>query len=641
MKRGFRLGLTGGAAFVALVLAAPFLLPVGIYKAPIERSVSRATGRTFTIAGPLHVTLFPMLGIRADKIALANTPGGRALALATADDVRLDVKLWPLFSGRIEVTQIILDRPVISLEVDAQRHANWTIERAPRSGRDNSGPHMIGAAHFSGVEIVHGRVTYSNLHTGDTHAFDDVNAKLAFTEPDQPASIDGTLSFSRQRISFHANAATARSLLQDKIAAVDISFSCDLLRGDYKGTAAPDGVINGDLQIETPSVRRTTTWLGAHLPDGDGLGALSLSSHIEGDSRHADFTTLNLKLDGMTANGEIALDTNGAIPAIKGSLVADHIDINPYIEHPHSSGAPHPHRDDEEWSGKAITLDILKKTDADLTMDVGALTVRKLNIGKAHIAVALNDAHLKARLNPIALYGGSGKAELDVDARGTPVFHNNVEFDNVTLQSFLSDTIGVKQIEGVGTIKLDVTSRGANAATIMHGIDGRGSVAFRNGRVRGVDLDTVARTIQSLLGTAINPNTFTTYSAMTASFTATNGVLISNDFTLTGTVLNSTGSGIVDVGNRTIDFRIAPRATAIVAKQKLSIGVPFRIKGPWKHVRYTADVAAVANGILNNLETGKSPLKDLFGSSQPKAPNAPKKKHKSVGDALKNMLGIH
>ena len=633
--------MAGGAIFMVLVLAAPFLVPVDIYKGPIEKSVSRATGRAFTIAGPLHFTFFPTLGIRADQIALANMPDGRAPAVATADDVRLSLKLWPLLSGRIEITRIVLDRPVINLEVDAQRRANWTLDHALRPKSDNFGPHMVVAAHFSGIEIVHGRVTYSNLHTGSTHAFDDLNANLSFTDLDRPASIDGTLLLSRQRISFHANATTPRSLLQDRSAAVDLSFTCDMLRSAFKGAVAPDGVVNGDIQIETLSVRRAAAWLGAHLPEGGGLGAMSLEGHVEGDSRHADFTTLKLRLDGMTVSGEIALDASGTIPAVKGTLAADHVDVNPYIERPHSPDAPHLHHDDEGWSGKAITLDILTKADADLTLDVGSLTIRKLNIGRARIAVALNGARLKARLDPIALYGGSGKATLAVDARGTPVFRNDVEFDNVALRSFLTDTIGVKQIEGVGTIKLDVISAGANAETIMHGIGGRGSIAFRDGRVRGVNLGAVAKTIQSLLGSAINTDTFTNYSTMTASFTAANGVLTSNDFTLAGPVLNATGSGTVDVGNRAIDFRIDPRATATIAKQKLSIGVPFRIKGPWKHVHYTADVASVVNGILNNLETGRAPLKGLFGGSQPKDPNAPKKKHKSIDDALKNMLGIH
>ena len=52
---------------------------------------------------------------------------------------------------------------------------------------------------------------------------------------------------------------------------------------------------------------------------------------------------------------------------------------------------------------------------------------------------------------------------------------------------------------------------------------------------------------------------------MGASFTLANGVLDKQDFHLAGPVLQATGSGQVDIGNRTIDFRIEPKATASFA----------------------------------------------------------------------------
>jgi AsmA protein len=143
-----------------------------------------------------------------------------------------------------------------------------------------------------------------------------------------------------------------------------------------------------------------------------------------------------------------------------------------------------------------------------------------------------------------------------------------------------------------------------------------------------------------LLGTAIHPDAFTSYAMMRGSFTVAKGVLTSKDFQLAGPVLSMTGAGSVDLGNRAIDFKVTPQASAIIAKQKFSIGVPFHIKGPWKHLHYTADISGVVNSVLDNLSSGKAPFKGLFGS-KPKDPAALKKKHKNIGDALKNMFGIH
>src|SRR5580765_1297189 len=113
MKPGFRLGLMGAAGLLAVVLTLPFLLPASIYKSEIEQNVTRATGRNFVISGPLRLILFPVPGLRADNVALANAPSGRATYLLRAASVRIDARLVPLLSGRIEVSQITLDRPDI------------------------------------------------------------------------------------------------------------------------------------------------------------------------------------------------------------------------------------------------------------------------------------------------------------------------------------------------------------------------------------------------------------------------------------------------------------------------------------------------------------------------------------------------
>src|SRR5207344_659891 len=93
MKPGFRLALIGAAGVLALVPTLPFIVPASTYRGEIERSVSRATGRSFVISGPLHFNLFPVPGLRAENVALANVPGGRAPSLLRADAVRIDVRL--------------------------------------------------------------------------------------------------------------------------------------------------------------------------------------------------------------------------------------------------------------------------------------------------------------------------------------------------------------------------------------------------------------------------------------------------------------------------------------------------------------------------------------------------------------------
>lgn len=632
MNRKLRIGLIGAAGLLAVVAALPFVIPTGVYKEQIERSVSRATGRKFAILGPVRFSLFPTLGLTAERISLSNPPGSRRSAMATAEELRVGVRLLPLLLGRIEVSEIVIDRPDIDLEVDAAGRANWTFARNGAAPGPAGKPRMDVTAHFSGLRIAQGRVRYTNARNSSSGAIDKLDAAVDVTELDRPVNAAGAFAYAGRRVEFAIKARAARPLFEDRAAAFDLSLKAELLRASFAGTSAPNGTLAGHVTLAAPDLRGAAQWLGAKLPAGGGLKRFTLAGRIENHDRVTSLSGLTIGLDGAAIGGTVRLDTNGDVPRVTGALSIDRLDLNPYIAAAPKTGTPPapPKPAAEEWSSDPIALGALGEFDAELALDAGRLSVKALKLGRTHIAVSLARGNLHAALGPMALYGGSGKAELFVDASGAvPVFRNAAEFDDVALQPFFSDTIGVGQIEGTGTIKFEVNASGSNAGAIMHTLGGSGSIAFRDGRLKGVDLGAVARSIQFVVGGATGQGAFTDYSRMSGSFALTGGVLSSKDFQLVGPLVQTTGSGSVDIGNRSIDFKIVPKAVASIAKLKLSIGVPFHIKGPWRHVHYTPDLVGTVGTILENL--------DLFGHAKPD----PKKKRKSPTDALKNMLGIH
>ncbi len=618
----------------AALVATPFLIPVGLYKAQIEQGVARATGRTFTIAGPVRFTLFPVLGIDAGDVTLSNPSGWQGPPLACAKTLHVGVRLLPLFSHRLDVTEAVLEEPRINLEVDKDGHANWTFFHggAKPAAKQANAPAFTPS--FSGMRVEGGSLTYSNARSKSAFAVDKLDAAVDIRALDKPVALRGTLSFRGQDVKFEATTPAPRAPLADQSAKVTLALTSALLAAAFDGTTSPDGTLAGSLKVSAANLRAAGAWLGVKLPSTGGFEAFSFSGAIQGDNRAARLSNMKLMLDGAAITGNLGLDRRGAVPKLTGALAIDKLDVDPYIAAPHRKGAqPHPH-DKEQWSRDEIKLDALREFDADLVLDAGAAKIKNLTLGRTRIALSLKDRDLHARMGPMALYGGSGKAELDVDARGSePRFHNAAEIRDVALAPFLTDTIGVKQIEGTGTIALDVSSQGGNADTVMRALSGKGSIDLRNGTLRGVDLGAMARTVQAVLNGAEGPGSFTDYSSITGSFAATKGVLTSNDFQLTGPLIQMSGAGNVDLGNRAIDLKVVPK----IAK----LGVPVHIKGPWGHVHYAPDLTGLVGGVLNNLASGKAPFKGLFGSSSKPPGNAPKKKHKSVGDALKNMLGIH
>jgi AsmA protein len=441
-------------------------------------------------------------------------------------------------------------------------------------------------------------------------------------------------------VDFAVKAATLETLLGDGTTALDLSLTSDMMQAGFKGVLGHDGVLVGTLKFDTASLRGVLGWLGESLPPGGGLGRISLEGHIASKDKMTTLSGMRLLLDYSNMTGTLAIDSHGEVPSLTGALFVDRLDLNPYLAEGgrQASGQAAP-KAETGWSKTPINLSLLKKADARLTLDVGALRLRNLQLGKTIASVTLADGVLTARLDPITLYGGTGRAELDVDGHGAvPTFRNTLKFERVALRPFLVDTLGVGRIEGIGWLTLDIAAHGTNAYAVMHSLSGKGSLAGDHGRIRGVDLGAVARTIQTVLGGATGTSASTDYLIMGGSFVIAGGVLTNKEFRLAGPVLSMTGAGNIDIGNRGIDLRLVPK----VGAKGLSIGIPFRVTGSWDHVHYTPDMGGFMNGVMQNLENGRAPFKGLFGGgNKTQDQGGQPKKKKSIGDVLKNMFGIH
>ncbi|MDE2111625.1 MAG: AsmA family protein [Alphaproteobacteria bacterium] len=637
MNKALRYSLIAIAAVVAVVVLLPFLVPVDAYRGRIESAAETATGRALRIEGPMRLMIFPQFGLKAEKVTFANMPGGRAAAMASVGDIKLAIHFLPLLTGHVVVDQIILDHPVIALEVNAEGTPNWALGKG-ETKTSGSSVTLPMDTQFSGIKITDGRISYTNVKTLTYRAVDHVNATIGITQLDQPVSLDGNLTENSHKIDFDGRIATIKTLLGNGTTALDLSLTSDMMQASFKGLLDPAGTLTGSFKFDTPSLRNMAGWLGEPLPPGGGLGHTSLESRIVSKDKVTTFSGLLLTLDHARMTGHLVIDAHGEVPDLTGALSIDRLDLNPYLL---AGAAPQSqHAASSGWSRTPFSFALLKKVDANLSLGVGELRLRNLHLGKTALNLTLAGGALAARLDPITLYNGTGRAELDVDGRGpTPVFHNTLKFDNVALQPFLADTLGIDSIEGIGSLSLAIAAQGTSAYAVMHALSGNGSIMAGQGRIRGVDLGAVARTIQTVLGGGATGATASTdFHDMGGTFVIASGVLANKDFHLSGPVLSMTGAGTIDIGNRTIDFRVVPKA-GVSGARGLSIGIPFRITGSWDHVHYAPDMTGVMHGLMQNLESGQAPFKGLFGGSNKTQPG--QKKKKSTEDALKSIFGIH
>ncbi len=98
-------------------------------RAELERGLTRATGRDFKIAGPVHVSLGAAPTLTAENISLANLPGTSRPQMLTAASVRAELALLPLLGGEVTIEQATLTNPDIILETAPDGTPNWQMHK--------------------------------------------------------------------------------------------------------------------------------------------------------------------------------------------------------------------------------------------------------------------------------------------------------------------------------------------------------------------------------------------------------------------------------------------------------------------------------------------------------------------------------
>jgi AsmA protein len=139
---GWLIGLILILVILAAVLLPRFFDP-NDFRGQIADAVREQTGRELTIEGDLKLSVIPWLGVSIGRTSLSNDPAYGEAPMLAVEDASVGVKLMPLFSRRIEVSEVRLDGLRLNLVRDASG-SNWDSlvadeEEAPPAEED-AGP---------------------------------------------------------------------------------------------------------------------------------------------------------------------------------------------------------------------------------------------------------------------------------------------------------------------------------------------------------------------------------------------------------------------------------------------------------------------------------------------------------------------
>lgn len=646
--RGLLIGL---GVFVAVIAAAAaalvFLFPVSRIQAEVIQSVEKATGRKVAVEGPVRLMLYPVLGLEAEGVRLANVAGGQAPHLLTAKTLALGVELLPLLQGRVRVAKLVLSEPKLALELDAQGRPNWLL------GDPNAPPLEIDNLSLGDVRIEQGVVEFTNLADGASFALRDMNVAVALPSLSAPLRIDGAFTYKEERAEMELELAKPRALLQQQATPLVLGLDAGPVNGRLDGMFdAAAGAISGKVDVRGESFRKLAAWLGSPLGPGPGFGAFSAKGDFSFAQGVAALRGAELQLDAMRGRGEVALAPGEVRPTLTGALAFPSFDLNTYTAPPAS--APASGVDVEAgWSEAPFDFSGLNAFDADLRLQAKALQFQKMRFEDADLRLALRGGVLDAALPRLKLYGGAGSGRLRLDASGpAPVLTHTLRVHAVQAEPFLQDALGLTRLSGVGTVEMNVSTVGRSQLAMMRALRGTARIALRDGAVKGLNVGEIARTVRAALaGGAVGPAASTDFASFDASFQIAEGKAGTSDLMLVAPFARVAGVGVIDLAAQTADIRLEPRAGRTLqgqggAQEARGVGVPFRAQGPWAKLKFSPDLQGAAEAVLRSQAQkllGGAGLSGLFGRTgesdgEPKPAPAEKEEPKPARKGLLNGL---
>jgi AsmA protein len=565
------------AAFATLV-ALSFLISSESVREAVDREIHAVTGLDPVLRGDMTVSLFPSGAVSFHDVLLGEYGAGQPAVVA--DELTARLRYFPLLVGRIEIADVTLVRPTITVTYLPNGQSNWSgliesLARALAPGREP-------AASFSEIGIRDGTVVIHNQQSGKdvTDRLDGVEFQLAWPSISRSFGANGHFVWHAQPIEATLTLSDFFSALSGDRSGVKLRLSGAPVKVAFDGATSyqPTLKIEGTLSVESPSLREAMRWTdGSKVPFG-GFGRFALRAQSQIGNGVVSLSGVNVELDANTAEGVLTLAT-GSHRAVQGTLAADALDLTPYVASIRLLAA-----NEHTWDQLPIALDGLSDFNLDLRLSAATIKIATAQLGRTAIAANIRGSKLDLTIGESQAFGGIAKGSLGLaGADGGVAVTSHLQFIDVDLASCLGQVFGFHRLEGRGNLTVDVEGSGTSVLAVTNTLAGTASLAAHNGALAGVNVEEWLRRLERrpLSGNGDYRNGRTPFDQFALSLKIAQGLVSIDDMHIEGPAVRIAAGGQASVPTREVDIKGV--ATLISNATGNQFDLPFVVQGPWEN----------------------------------------------------------
>lgn len=309
--------------------------------------------------------------------------------------------------------------------------------------------------------------------------------------------------------------------------------------------SGPEVVIGSEVSGKFNPAQILKGW-GISLPGGmQAPRLLTGRTTITGKSRSLAFDPLKVEMDGAPVTGSIAWKA-GAKTSDPGDwtfrLTADHLNLNTLFPPSEPGAAPRPSTT-TPWRLKGL---------AGLGLDA-QITARNvkwdtLSFAKTKLTAALQRDRFSLHTEIGSFYTGTGtllfQGSIVPDKSQVTLRKGLVQMQQVSLGKLLYDYTGDRSYAGTADLVVDLTGNMSSNADMPGALSGVWDVRIKDGLY------------PAFIG-GESSNLRNTFSSASLSGVLDKGVLRSDNFRLTGPMVDMSGGGWMNLNNRSYDFNLS------------------------------------------------------------------------------------
>jgi AsmA protein len=625
-----RLGLAAatlaGTAFAALVILS-LLIPADTVRDSVKAEIRAVTGLDPVLRGEVAVSLFPTGTVVFDRVELGdNRTGEPAL---TVDQLVVRLRFFPLLIGRIEIADVSLVRPTITIAFTPDGRSNWSshVEMLARALQPNRGqganqsPDRV--ASFSEIRIGDGKVILRDQARKFTETLSNVEFALAWPSISKTFAAAGRFIWHDEVIEgafslsdFVAALVGDRSGLKIRFAAAPVKFAFD----GYI-SHSPTLRMEGTLAADGPSLRDTLRWAAHRTPPGGGFGPFSLKAQANVVGSNASLSAVNVELDGNVGEGALTFMADGR-QTVQGTLAADGLDLTPYV-----SAIRLLTTGDRSWERVPISLDGLNDVDVDLRLSAARVTLANAKLGRTAVAANLRGGRFTVTVGESEAFGGVVKGSFGLaQSPGGAELKAQLQFAEVDLDQALGELFGIRRVEGKGNLGFAVDSRGKSVYGLTQALNGSANLVSRKGVIAGLNVEQLLKRLaKSPLsrGNELSSGK-TPYNLLAANLKIEQGTIKVDDVHIEGPSLRLALAGSASIPARDLDLTgtasLLSTSASGAAEAAPAFELPFVVQGAWDDPLLLPDVqvlmkrsgaaAPILDAIRNRAATAPPPSDD-------------------------------